>query len=332
MGGGELRKNPAPAAANRFERRGWRSLVCHGEFGVAGHGNPAVISDGLLRRIAPRNDNRKSTRRTAHSPLFRPGEEIANNFAGFSVEGADQTGQLLRLSIMLAPFSASPFLATSIIDIFERCGTIDKVIVLGLGVFSLVAWTVMFGKYFELKRLRVLNHSFDAHLRDQRTLLDLPESFRSRRLIPYADLLSEALENYARAAAIGQQRGTDNSRARLEHAENALQRAIARQTLRYESSMIFLASIVSGAPFIGLLGTVWGVMEAFSSIAVQQTAGIQQLAPGVSGAMLATIAGLVVAIPSVFGYNFLLSHTRLMITELENFASSLADRIELESS
>ncbi len=233
---------------------------------------------------------------------------------------------------MVAPLSASPFLATSIIDIFERCGTIDKVIVLGLGVFSLVAWTVMFGKYFELKRLRVLNHSFDAHLRDQRTILDLPESFRNRRVIPYADLLAEALENYARAAAIGQQRGTDNSRARLEHAENALQRAIARQTLRYESSMIFLASIVSGAPFIGLLGTVWGVMEAFSSIALQQTAGIQQLAPGVSGAMLATIAGLVVAIPSVFGYNFLLSHTRLMITELENFASSLADRIELESS
>ncbi|MEO6244331.1 MAG: MotA/TolQ/ExbB proton channel family protein [Opitutaceae bacterium] len=238
----------------------------------------------------------------------------------------------MRIHTMFAPFSASPILATSIIDIFERCGTIDKVIVLGLGVFSLVAWTVMFGKYFELKRLRVLNRSFDAHLRDQRTILDLPESFRNKRIIPYADLLGDALENYTRAAAIGQQRGTDSSRARLEHAENALQRAIARQTVRYESSMIFLASIVSGAPFIGLLGTVWGVMEAFSAIATQQSAGIQQLAPGVSGAMLATIAGLVVAIPSVFGYNLLLSHTRVMVVELENFASELADRIELESS
>ena len=95
--------------------------------------------------------------------------------------------------------------------------------------------------------------------------------------------------------------------------------------------MIFLASIVSGAPFIGLLGTVWGVMEAFSAVAAQQTAGIQQLAPGVSGAMLATIAGLVVAIPSVFGYNLLLGSTKTMVTELENYASSLADRIELES-
>ncbi len=226
----------------------------------------------------------------------------------------------------------SPVLASgNIIEIFERCGTVDKLIVAGLGVFSLVAWTVMFGKHSELKRLRHLNHSFEQHLRDQRAVLELPESFRDRRTIPYADLLADAVEAYWRAAAITKEQGVQNSRARLEHAENAIQRAIARQTLRYEAGMIFLASIVSGAPFIGLLGTVWGVMEAFSSIAVQQTAGIQQLAPGVSGAMLATIAGLVVAIPSVFGYNLLLGHTRHMVTELENFASSLADRIELES-
>ena len=232
---------------------------------------------------------------------------------------------------MSASSLLAPILATNIIEVFERCDVVDKVIVVGLGVFSLVAWTIMFGKHFELKRLRLLNHSFDAHLRDQRKLLDLPESFRNKRTIPYADLFADAVESYWRAAAIGKEQGNENSRARLEHAENAIQRAIARQTLRYESSMIFLASIVSGAPFIGLLGTVWGVMEAFSAIAVQQSAGIQQLAPGVSGAMLATIAGLVVAIPSVFGYNFLLGNTRTMVTELENYASSLADRLELES-
>lgn len=226
---------------------------------------------------------------------------------------------------------SSPVLAANIIDIFGRSGAVDKTIVLGLAIFSLVAWTVMLGKHFELKRLRMLNYSFEAHLRDQRTLLDLPESFRKRRSIPYADLFADAVEAYWRAAAIMKERGTDSPRARIEHAENAIQRAIARQTLRYESSMIFLASIVSGAPFIGLLGTVWGVMEAFAAVATQQTAGIQQLAPGVSGALLATIAGLVVAIPSVFGYNLLLGHTRAMVTELENYASSLADRLELET-
>jgi biopolymer transport protein TolQ len=233
---------------------------------------------------------------------------------------------------MPASIFAPPVLAAAnIIDIFELCGTVDKVIVVGLGVFSLVAWTIMFGKHYELKRLRQLNDSFELHLRDQTTLLNLPESFRNKRSIPYADLFADAVEAYWRATAIAKERGQSDSRARLEHAENAIQRAIARQTLRYESSMIFLASIVSGAPFIGLLGTVWGVMEAFSSVATQQNAGIPQLAPGVSGAMLATFAGLIVAIPSVFGYNLLLGHTRRMTTELENFASSLADRIELET-
>jgi biopolymer transport protein TolQ len=234
-------------------------------------------------------------------------------------------------SIMLALLPAPLVLASAnIIEIFERTGMIDKIIVLGLALFSLVAWTVMIGKHFELKRLRMLNRSFDAHLRDQKSLLDLPESFKNKRAIPYADLFADAMESYWRATAITKEQGIVNSRAPLEHAENAIQRAIARQTLRYESSMIFLASIVSGAPFIGLLGTVWGVMEAFSAVANQQTAGIQQLAPGVSGAMLATIAGLVVAIPSVFGYNLLLGNTREMITEIENYASSLADRLELE--
>lgn len=227
--------------------------------------------------------------------------------------------------------SESLFLAANIIEIFERCGPVDKAIVIGLAIFSLVAWTVMFGKHHELKRLRLLNQNFETHLRDQRTLLDLPESYRQKRVIPYADLFADAVDSYGRAAAIAESRGQRGTRARLEHAENALERAVARQTLRYESGMIFLASIVSGAPFIGLLGTVWGVMEAFSAVASQQTAGIQQLAPGVSGAMLATFAGLVVAIPSVFGYNLLLGETRRMVTELENYASSLADRIELET-
>src|SRR5688572_24366137 len=233
---------------------------------------------------------------------------------------------------MLALLSVSPVLATvNIIEVFLRCDPVGQAITVGLMIFSLIAWTVMFGKHFELKKLRGLNHAFEVHLRDQKSLLELPESFRSRRSIPYADVFADAVEGYWRAAAIGKEKGVDTMRARLEHAENAIQRALARQTLRYESSMIFLASIVSGAPFLGLLGTVWGVMEAFSSVASQQSAGIQQLAPGVSGAMLATIAGLVVAIPSVFGYNLLLGNTRRMVTELENFASSLADRLELES-
>jgi biopolymer transport protein TolQ len=228
--------------------------------------------------------------------------------------------------------SAAPVVAmTNVLEVFLRSDPVGQVITIGLAVFSLIAWTIMFGKHLELKRMRLLNHSFESQLRDQRSLLDLPESYRNRRGIPYADVFADAVEGYWRAAAIGKEKGADSERARLEHAENAIQRAISRQTLRYESSMIFLASIVSGAPFLGLLGTVWGVMEAFSSVALQQTASIQSIAPGVSSALLTTVAGLVVAIPSVFGYNVLIGSTRRLIMEIENFSSQLADRIELES-
>ncbi len=232
------------------------------------------------------------------------------------------------MNVLFAP----DFLATAnLVEVFLRCDPVGQVITSGLGVVSIIAWAIMLGKRNELVQLRRVNHLFDDHLRSQRSLLDLPEGARGQRSIPYGDLFADAIEAYWRAAAIGKDKGMDTSRFRLEHAENALQRALARQCLRYESSMIFLATIVTGAPFLGLLGTLWGVMEAFSAISVQQTASIQTLAPGVSAALLTAIAGLIVAIPSVFGYNWLLGKTKIMTTELENFASSLADRIELES-
>jgi biopolymer transport protein TolQ len=225
-----------------------------------------------------------------------------------------------------------PLAAANLWEVFLRCDIVGQVITVGLALFSVVAWAVMIGKRNDLVQLRRYNQMFEQRLKEERSLLELPESFRNKRSIPYADLFADAVEAYWRAAAIGKERGTDTSRFRLEHTENALQRALARQILRYESSMVFLASIVSGAPFLGLLGTVWGVMEAFSAVSVQQTASIQTLAPGVSAALLTTIAGLVVAIPSVFGYNYLFASTKQLITEIENFASSLADRLELESS
>ena len=232
------------------------------------------------------------------------------------------------------PSLLSPLFAASTINVWRVFLTTDPVgqaVIALLAVFSIFAWAVMIGKYSDLKKMRQLNLLFERKLGQERHILELPENLRNRRDIPYADLLADALEAYWRAAAIGKEKGDDQMRSRLEHAENALQRALARQSLRYESSMIILASLVSGAPFMGLFGTVWGIMEAFSAVSVMQSASILTLAPGVSAALLTTIAGLVVAIPSVFGYNFLLGHVKTMITEMENYASNLADRIELEA-
>ena len=222
------------------------------------------------------------------------------------------------MSVHFAPI----FAAANIIDVFEHCDIVGQVITSGLAVFSIIAWAVMFGKRNELNTLRRLNQSFERHLRDQKNLLDLPESLRERRDIPYADLFSDAVEAYWRAAAIGKEKGIDTLRFRLEHAENALQRALAQQTLRYESNMIFLASIVSGAPFLGLLGTVWGVMDGLRAPSpIQQTASIQTLAPGVSRRAPPAISGLLVAIPTLLGSMLLaMTKTRTIITELENYA------------
>lgn len=227
--------------------------------------------------------------------------------------------------------TAPVFLATTnIIQVFLRCDPVGQVITILLLIFSIFAWSVMLGKSGELNKLRRLNQGFERRLRDERRVLDLPESMRSMRHIPYADLLADAVESYWRASAIGKEKGEDSLSARLEHAENAIARALAQQVLRYEENMVWLATMVTVAPFMGLLGTVWGVMEAFSSVSLQATASIQTLAPGVSAALLTTIAGLVVAIPSVVGYNVLLNKTKILTTEIENYASTLADRIELE--
>jgi len=114
----------------------------------------------------------------------------------------------------------------------------------------------------------------------------------------------------------------------MGHVENAIQRGIARTLVRYEEKMVLLSSLVSGGPFLGLLGTVWGIMITFGALTEKAT--ISMLAPGVSGALVTTTLGLLVAIPATFGYNYLLTQVKIMTTELENYASSLADRVELE--
>jgi biopolymer transport protein ExbB/TolQ len=108
----------------------------------------------------------------------------------------------------------------------------------------------------------------------------------------------------------------------------AMERAVGECALRLESQMILLATAVSGAPFLGLLGTVWGVMDTFSGVALAGAASLQAMAPGVSGALIATVTGLLVAIPAMFGYNFLVTSIRSLIVQNDNFAAELASEFE----
>ncbi|MCH2156795.1 MAG: MotA/TolQ/ExbB proton channel family protein [Opitutales bacterium] len=226
------------------------------------------------------------------------------------------------------------FDTVAILTYFGQSNFAGKIIILVLMGFSLLAWTVMIGKFLDLKKLRTANASFERTASQVPLLLQIDASSFGKQWGegPFSFLVSEAITAFHRYQAEPEQqnRTIDALQLRMGHVENALQRAVAEQTMKYETKMVLLGSIVTGAPFLGLLGTVWGVMDAFGSIS-QSSATLQTLAPGVSGALLTTVAGLLVAIPSVFGYNFLLTSTKLAITELENFASTVADRIELEA-
>jgi len=95
-----------------------------------------------------------------------------------------------------------------------------------------------------------------------------------------------------------------------------------------EKGMIVLSTAVAGGPFIGLLGTVWGVMETFAGIAKANSASLTAMAPGVAGALIATVIGLLVAIPAMFAYNFMVTTIRSITQELDGFASRYATQIE----
>jgi biopolymer transport protein ExbB/TolQ len=92
--------------------------------------------------------------------------------------------------------------------------------------------------------------------------------------------------------------------------------------------MIVLATAISGGPFIGLMGTVWGVMETFTGVAKAEAANLTAMAPGVSAALVATVTGLMVAIPALFGYNYLLTKIRGLTLEMDNFAAELNSLFE----
>ena len=116
----------------------------------------------------------------------------------------------------------------------------------------------------------------------------------------------------------------------IEHVKRTLERAVAQEAIALESGLILLAITVSGSPFLGLLGTVWGVMISFTDVAAQGSANLTALAPGVAGALVTTVAGLLVAIPSMFGYNWLVHTLRVMTVELDNFAQELMSKMETE--
>jgi biopolymer transport protein TolQ len=220
-----------------------------------------------------------------------------------------------------------PFIAdANVFDYFWNSNFAGKCVIFALFGLSIYAWSLIYSKYSDLRKLKHFNARHEKKIHELPSLMHYDDALFKGEGGPFLRLVSRAMEAYRKH----EKSGGENHKARMKQVENALRRTLSELTDRYEDKMIYLATIVSGAPFLGLLGTVWGVMDAFGSME-KGGATIDQLAPGVSGALLTTVAALLVAIPTVFIYNSLLSSTRSEITRLENFASLVHDRIELDS-
>jgi len=221
---------------------------------------------------------------------------------------------------------------SDLLYVWDRATPEGKAIIVVLILFSIFAWSVMAQKGLQLRRAKRLNHYFEAEFRTQKHVLDV---YDRRLQVPDCPLFMVYQEGCreldARLRAVGSTvRKRFVSLKGMEHVKRTLERTVAQQSLRLESGLILLAIAVSGAPFLGLLGTVWGVMSAFSYVALKGSADLKTMAPGVAAALITTVAGLLVAIPSMFGYNWLVHNLRVQTVELDNFAQELVSHMETE--
>jgi biopolymer transport protein ExbB/TolQ len=239
---------------------------------------------------------------------------------------------------MLLPGAVNFFADMGIVYAFWHSNVAGKFVIVLLLLGSMFSWSVMITKFVLIRRARAETGVFMRRFRTARKPLAIYQNRES-----YAD--SPAYLVYLAGCReltfhlLGTTEIDDTFATRLAEAErispvamnavrSALEREVGEQALRLEDRMTVLATAVSGAPFLGLLGTVWGVMDTFSAIAAEHSANLTTMAPGVSGALITTVTGLLVAIPAMFGYNFLVVTLRGMTVELDNFAAELASSFD----
>jgi len=230
----------------------------------------------------------------------------------------------MNVPVFLAAVGANPNEA-ELLFIWRRTTPEGKAIVFCLLIFSIVAWSVMIAKAVQMRRAKKLNRFFDAEYRTQKNVLDVFDRRVQAEGCPtFMVYQAGSLELDARLKnPDGNGRKQFVSLKGMEHVKRSMENAVAQESLKLESGLILLAIAVSGAPFLGLLGTVWGVMSTFGHIAQQGSATMAAMAPGVSAALLTTVSGLLVAIPSMFAYNWLVRRNKVLMDEVRAFGSDL---------
>ncbi len=253
------------------------------------------------------------------------------------------------------PMIVSPFFASGAFRFAIEKATVEGKITIGLLVIvSIFSWTVIITKSRQLFRARRMGQKFFKAYRQTRDPLEIARLGEEFDGAPGYELYYTAAEETeyhlknnpvkvvriqsvsgggasgtgAETDILARQITTKISHASFDTVKVSLERAASAQALSLEKGMIVLSTAVAGGPFIGLLGTVWGVMETFSGIARANTASLTAMAPGVAGALIATVVGLLVAIPAMFAYNYMVTTIRAITQELDGFATEYATALE----
>jgi len=222
----------------------------------------------------------------------------------------------------------------NLLQMVVDAGPMVQFVLLALLIFSIVSWAIILMKYRVISRTEKENNQFlDAYMNSSKLSDVLPESKR----YPNSTIAEVFRAGYLELGKISrtpkgapgdlldapgiEMRGLDN-------VERALHRACGTETSKLESLLGFLATTGSACPFIGLFGTVWGIMNAFRGIGARGSATLAVVAPGISEALIATAFGLAAAIPAVVFYNYYLNRIRSISLEMDNFASEFLNIVE----
>jgi len=202
-----------------------------------------------------------------------------------------------------------------------------KLVMLGLAAASLWSWTVIFDKTFRFARLNREADRFEDAVSSGRSLEEVAADAGERPTHALPRMLQAALREWREARAKGAAEGAQAALL-IQRIDRLLDTSIARESQRVEDGLGILAIVATASPFIGLFGTVWGIMSAFQSIAIQKNTNLAVVAPAIAEALFATAIGLVAAIPAYIAFNAFSSKAGKYSARLEGFADDLSTAIQ----
>jgi biopolymer transport protein TolQ len=217
---------------------------------------------------------------------------------------------------------AAPGSSLSLVGLFLHAGLVVQLVIFLLLAASIWVWAIIIEKIITLRRINRDADAFEDKFWSGRSLEELYDVEGAEPSHPLAAVFGAAMGEWRRSARVA---GADVSRTSVnQRVERAMGVTTMREMDRLERQMVFLASVGSTAPFIGLFGTVWGIMHSFSAIAAMHNTNLAVVAPGIAEALFATAMGLIAAIPAVLAYNKLSTDLGRFAFRLEGFGAEFS--------